>query len=155
MASNAAQDTEQRKNCDRMSISGFPERLEMGDSGAHRRTPMQYLLLIYNNDAVLKAASKADQEAFAKEYGELNQSLMQSGVVRGTASWPGRITTVKVRDGEALTTDGPFAETREGVGGFFLVDVPDLDSALEIAARIPSARAGAVEVRPVIAYPAR
>ena len=116
---------------------------------------MQYLLLIYNNDAVLKAASKADQEAFAKEYGELNQSLMQSGVVRGTASWPGRITTVKVRDGEALTTDGPFAETREGVGGFFLVDVPDLDSALEIAARIPSARAGAVEVRPVIAYPAR
>jgi hypothetical protein len=114
---------------------------------------MQYLLLIYNDDAALQAASKADQEAFAKEYGELNASLMKSGVVRATATWPSRITTVTVREGITLTTDGPFTETREAVGGFILLDVPDLDAALTIAAQIPSARAGAVEVRPVMAYP--
>src|SRR5262249_53543077 len=77
----------------------------------------------------------------------------QSGTLRGTATWPAGITTVCSREGKTLTTDGPYAETREGVGGFFLVDVQDLDAAIKVAERVPGGRYGAVEVRPVQAEP--
>lgn len=110
---------------------------------------MQYLLLIYNNDAKLKAASAAEQQSFGKDYQEFNASVARDGSLRGTATWPSGITTVRVQSGRTLTTDGPFAETREGVGGFCLIEAPDLDAAIKTAARIPSARYGAVEVRPV------
>jgi len=110
---------------------------------------MLYLMLIYQNDAKMKAATAEEQAAIAKGYGELNKALAESGALRGTATWPSGITTVRSRDGKTLTTDGPYAETREGVGGFFLVDVPDLDAAIKFAERVPGARYGAVEVRPV------
>jgi hypothetical protein len=116
---------------------------------------MQYLLLIYNDDAKLKAASPAEQQAFGKDYQDFNASLAKEGNLRATATWPSGITTVRVQAGKTLTTDGPFAETREGVGGFCLVEVPDLDAAVEIASRVPSARYGAVEVRPVDSFPAK
>jgi len=85
----------------------------------------------------------------AKADGELNALVAQSGALSGTASWPAGITTVRSREGKTLTTDGPFAETREGVGGFFLVDVQELDAAIKVAERAPGARYGAVEIRPV------
>ena len=110
---------------------------------------MQYLMLIYQDGNKIKAASAEEQAALGKGYGELNAYLAQSGVLRGTATWPAGITTVQSREGKTLTTDGPYAETREGVGGFFLVDVPDLDAAIKIAERVPGARYGAVEIRPI------
>ncbi|HEX6998240.1 MAG TPA: YciI family protein [Gammaproteobacteria bacterium] len=116
---------------------------------------MQYLLLIYNDDAKLKAATPAEQQAFGKDYQAFNAWLAEQGSLRGTATWPAGITTVRVQAGETLTTDGPFAEAREGVGGFCLIDAPDLDAAIEVAARVPSARYGAVEIRPINGVPAR
>jgi len=110
---------------------------------------MQYLMLIYQDHAKMKAASPEEHTAIAKGYGELNAYLAQSGALRGTATWPAGITTVCSREGKTLTTDGPYAEVREGVAGFLLVDVPDLDAAIKVAARVPSARYGAVEIRPV------
>jgi len=110
---------------------------------------MLYLMLIYQDAAKMQAATPEEQAAIGKGYGELNAFLAQSGVARGTATWPAGITTVRSREGRTLTTDGPFAETREGVGGFFLVEVQDLDAAIKIAERVPGARYGAVEIRPV------
>lgn len=110
---------------------------------------MQYLMLIYQDDARMKAATPDEQAAIAKGYGELNAYLAESGVVRGTATWPAGITTVCSREGRTITTDGPYAETREGVGGFFLIDVDDLDAAIKVAERVPGTRFGAVEIRPV------
>jgi len=116
---------------------------------------MQYLLLIYNDDAKMAAAAKAEQEAVGKDYREVTGSLIQNGQMRATGTWPSGITTVRVSDGKTLTTDGPFAEAREAVGGFCLIDVADLDAAVKIAERIPGAKFGRVEIRPVTAYPAK
>lgn len=113
---------------------------------------MQYLLLIYNDSEKMKGFSRAEHEAFAKDYGEFNAFVQKSGSLRGTATYPAGVTTVRVNEGKTLTTDGPFAEAREGVGGFCLIEAPDLDAAIKIAERIPSARAGAVEIRPVMVH---
>ena len=108
---------------------------------------MQYLMLVYQEG--MKAAPPEEQAAIGKGYGELNAFLAKSGTLRGTATWPAGITTVRSREGKTLTTDGPYAETREAVAGFFLVDVQDLDAAIKIAERVPGARYGGVEIRPV------
>src|SRR5262249_18940003 len=124
-------------------------RLKAGTMTSPHNDPerdMQYLMLIYQDNAKMKAAAPEEQAAIGKGYGELNAFLAQSGTLRGTATWPAGITTVRSRDGKTLTTDGPYAETREGVGGFFLIDVPDLDAAIKIAERVPGARYGAVEI---------
>jgi hypothetical protein len=110
---------------------------------------MQYLMLIYQDNDKMKAATADEQAALGKSWGDFNAFLAQSGALRGTATWPAGITTVRSREGKALTTDGPYAESREAVGGFFLVDVQDLDAAIKIAERVPGARYGAVEIRPV------
>lgn len=116
---------------------------------------MQYLLLIYNDSEKLKSFTKAEHEAFGKDYGAFNAHVQASGSLRGTATYPAGITTLRVSEGKTLSTDGPYAEAREGVGGFCLIDVPDLDAAMKIAERIPSARAGAVEIRPVAPPPSK
>ena len=110
---------------------------------------MQYLMLIYQDTAKIKAAPAEEQASLGKSWGDFNAFVAQSGALRGTATWPAGITTVRSREGKTLTTDGPYAETREGVGGFFLVDVQDLDTAIKFAERVPGARYGAVEIRPV------
>jgi hypothetical protein len=110
---------------------------------------MLYLMLIYQDAAKMQAATPEEQAAIGKGYGELNAFLAQSGALRGSATWPAGITTVRSREGKMLTTDGPYAETREGVGGFLFVEVPDLDAAIKIAERVPGTRYGAVEIRPV------
>jgi hypothetical protein len=117
---------------------------------------MQYLLLIYADESKMKSATQADQNAMFKEYGEFTASIVKSGNMRaGDALQPSSTaTTVRVREGKTLTTDGPYAETREQLGGYYLVEATDLDEALKIAARIPGARTGSIEVRPIMQLPA-
>lgn len=116
---------------------------------------MQYLLLIYEEEGGMNERKQGDP-SFLAEYRALLAKLSESGELKaGDALLPTRTaTTVRVRNGEALLTDGPFAETREQLGGYFLVDAANLDRALEIARQIPSARHGCIEVRPVWAPPA-
>jgi hypothetical protein len=129
-------------------------------TGCRRMAPikganeMQYLLLIYRNEAELKKMDAAGGKKMHEEYGAFTQSIIQSGNFKaGDGLQPtSTATTVRVRDGKTLTTDGPFAETREQLGGYYLVEAKDLDTALEIAARIPGAKVGSIEVRPIMVY---
>jgi hypothetical protein len=110
---------------------------------------MQYLLLIYNTEA--KAAAAHESAAIMKEYGEFTRGIMEAGNYKGgNALQPvTTATSVRVRDGKTLLTDGPFAETAEQLGGYYLIEAANLDDATAIAARIPGARAGTIEVRPI------
>jgi hypothetical protein len=116
---------------------------------------MQYLLLIYGNEAGMKSASEADRNAMFQAYGEFTASIIKSGHMRaGDALQPtSTATTVRTREGRTLTTDGPFAETKEQLGGYYLVEAKDLDEAIKLAARIPGAQVGSIEVRPVMVFP--
>jgi hypothetical protein len=112
---------------------------------------MQYLLLLYTNPAHWAARSAAEIDAVIAEHGALMDELRESGKYLGSNAleWAAAATTVRVREGRPSVTDGPFAETREQLGGYYLVDAKDLDDAMAIAARIPDARVGGVEIRPV------
>jgi hypothetical protein len=114
---------------------------------------MQYLLLIYDNEKNL-TPKESGASAMNRDYEEFTDSLVKSGHMRGgNALQPtSTATTVRVREGRTLTTDGPFAETREQLGGYYLIEAADLDEALKIAARVPSARMGSVEVRPIMVF---
>jgi hypothetical protein len=113
---------------------------------------MKYVLLIYSDEQAWEAMTPAENEATMGEYFAFTQSLQAGGQYHaGEGLQPTTTaTTVRVRGGQLQTTDGPFAETREQLGGFYLVDAANLDEAIALAARIPSARVGAVEVRPVM-----
>jgi hypothetical protein len=115
---------------------------------------MQYLLMIYQNEADLGRKDAAARKNLTAEYGVFTQSIIQSGHFKaGDGLQPTTTaTTVRVREGKTLTTDGPFAETREQLAGYYLVEAKDLDTALGIAARIPGAKTGSIEVRPVMVY---
>lgn len=115
---------------------------------------MQYLLMIYQNEAEYAKMDAAAGKKMLEEYGAFTQSIVQSGNFKAADRLQPTTTatTVQVRDGKMLTTDGPFAETREQLAGYYLVDAKDLDAALAIAARIPSARIGSIEVRPIWVY---
>jgi hypothetical protein len=115
---------------------------------------MQYLLMIYRNEADLGKMDTAERQKMMGDYGAFTQSIIQSGNFKaGDGLQPTTTaTTVRVRDGKTLTTDGPFAETREQLGGYYLIEAKDLDAALAIAARIPGARTGSIEVRPIMVY---
>jgi hypothetical protein len=110
---------------------------------------MQYMLLIYMEE---NAMSDTEREHCYAESAQLAQQLHASGQYLATAPLHpvATATSVRVRDGKRLVTDGPFAETREQLGGFFLINARDLDEAIGIAARIPGVRVGTVEIRPVI-----
>ncbi|MBP6787196.1 MAG: YciI family protein [Candidatus Promineofilum sp.] len=115
---------------------------------------MQYMLLIYVDPATYAGVTDEQNQAEMAEYFAFGPSLRERGIeVSGEGLQPiTTATTVRVRDGQALITDGPFAETKEHLGGFYLVDVPDLDAAIELAQRIPDVRRGSVEIRPVAVY---
>ncbi|MEQ1736878.1 MAG: YciI family protein, partial [Rhodoglobus sp.] len=112
---------------------------------------MQYLLLIYSNEAIAADMSPEQKGAFFNDYASYTRSVKESGNFKaGDALQPvAKATTVRVRDGKNLVTDGPFAETREQLGGYYLVEAADLDEAIKLAARIPSAKHGSIEIRPV------
>jgi len=115
---------------------------------------MQYLLMIYQSEAEYGKIDAATNKEILEEYGAFTQGIIQSGNFKAADRLQPTTTatTVRVRDGKTLTTDGPFAETREQLGGYYLVEAKDLDTALAIAARIPSARYGSIEVRPIWVY---
>jgi hypothetical protein len=115
---------------------------------------MQYLLMIYVNEAEYAKLDAATGQKMFEEYGAFTQGIVQSGNFKaGDRLQPiSTATTVRVRDGKTLTTDGPFAETREQLGGYYLIEAKDLDTALAIAAKIPGARYGSIEVRPIWVY---
>lgn len=112
---------------------------------------MKYLLMIYENEAAMATKTEAEFGRLLGEYMAFTDDLRASGkMLHGEPLQPTETaSTVRVRDGKTVVTDGPFAETREQLGGFYLVEAVDLDDALAIAARIPGAREGSVEVRPV------
>jgi hypothetical protein len=115
---------------------------------------MQYLLLIYDDEKVWEAMDKEESDRLLGEYFAFTESIKKSGHFRGgEALQPvATATTVRVRDGKTLTTDGPFAETREQFGGYYLIEAANLDDAAAIAARIPSARLGSIEIRPIMKF---
>ena len=115
---------------------------------------MQYLLMIYRSEAELSKMDPAARQKITAEYGAFTQSIIQSGHFQaGDGQQPSTTaTTVRVRDGKILTTDGPFAETREQLGGYYLIEAKDLDAAIAMAARIPGAKDGSIEVRPIMIY---
>ena len=115
---------------------------------------MRYLCLIYDEEKKLGAMSKGESDAFMGEYFAFTEDIKKSGhYVGGNALQPvGTATSVRVRGGKMSTTDGPFAETKEQLGGYYLIEAKDLNDALQVAAKIPSAKLGTVEVRPIQEY---
>jgi hypothetical protein len=113
---------------------------------------MQYMLLIYAPEEYWADRSDEERAAMSQEYSAVTQEMQNAGAfVAGDALQPiATATTVRVNAGEALTTDGPFAETKEQLGGYYLLDVESIDEALEWAAKLPAARHGSIEVRPVM-----
>jgi len=116
---------------------------------------MQYLLLIYGEEVDPASVSPADQAAEMEAYRAFSDEVAERGFMRGgDALEPtSTATTVRVREGRTIVSDGPFAETKEALGGYYLVDCPDLDTAIELAAKIPGAARGSVEVRPIWELP--
>ncbi|HEX2912377.1 MAG TPA: YciI family protein [Chloroflexia bacterium] len=115
---------------------------------------MRYAALIYTSEAADAARSQAEKDAEMGAYWTFSKMVEERGVILGGEALvpTGSATTVRVRDGKVLTTDGPFAETKEQLGGFYLLKCKDLDEAIELAAQIPGAKNGSVEIRPVMEF---
>ena len=115
----------------------------------------QYMLLIYDDPSAWQSMSEDERNAVMGEYMAYTNELREAGAfVAGDALQPtATAKSVRLRDGERLTTDGPFAETKEALGGYYIVDVESDEEALEWASKIPSARLGTIEVRPVVVFP--
>lgn len=113
---------------------------------------MRYALLIYGNDATAGQETPAEQQALMAAYVAFGERF-KDAITAGEALVPSAsATTVRVRDGKRLTTDGPFAETKEQLGGYYIVNCANLDEAIEIASHIPAATDGSIEVRPVMEF---
>ena len=112
---------------------------------------MRYLLTICTDESAMAAASPDEAAAVTAEYMAFGEEMGRAGVLQGGERlYPtSDATTVQVRDGEVLTADGPFAETKEQIGGYYVVESADLDAAVDVAAKIPGARFGTIEVRPI------
>jgi hypothetical protein len=138
------------------SILPCPERLSGDHTLFHHgwEEAMRYLCLIYEDEKKLAAMTKSEGEAIMGEYFAFTDAIKKSGHYQaGEALQPVHTaTTVRVRNGRMSTTDGPFAETKEQLGGFYLIEARDLNDAIQVAARIPSARLGSIEVRPIMEF---
>ncbi len=112
---------------------------------------MKYAILIYGDESAWNTMSQEQMNGIYEAYGKYSKDLAGAGILRGGSELKhtNTATTVRVRDGKTLTTDGPFAETKEQLGGFYLIETADLDSALAWAAKCPSAPFGSIEVRPL------
>ena len=115
---------------------------------------MKYLCLIYGNEKNWEHYTKEQGEAMSREYFGFTEDIRKSGhMLAGDGLQPTTTaTTVRVRNGKVSTTDGPFAETKEQLGGYYLIEGKDLNDAIQVASRIPGAKTGSVEVRPVMVY---
>jgi hypothetical protein len=112
---------------------------------------MRYLLMITNDESRMLGASAEEGQAMTAEYEQFGKSMAERGVLQGGERLrpTSDATTVRVRNGEVLATDGPFAETKEQLAGYYVVACKDLDEAIEVASKIPGARTGSIEVRPI------
>ena len=112
---------------------------------------MRYMLLIHDEEAAFDNLSEADIGQVMAEYGAFGQAVEEAGICQSCDRLhpTAMATTVRVQEGKTLTTDGPFAETKEQLGGYYLIDVKNLDEAIQWASRVPSAKFGCVEVRPI------
>jgi hypothetical protein len=117
----------------------------------------RYMALIYGDESGFAAASPQDMQQMVEAYNTFTEEAKKAGVFEGGDGLQptSTATTVRVQGGDVTTTDGPFAETKEQLGGFYLFECKDLDEAIEWAAKIPGARMGSIEVRPVIDYSAQ
>jgi hypothetical protein len=115
---------------------------------------MKYLFLLYENEQAWASMPQAETDAMMREYFAFTDSYTKSGhVLGGNALQPTQTaTTVRVRNSKVSTTDGPFAETREQLGGYYLIEAKDLNEAIQLAAKIPGARTGGIEVRPIMEF---
>jgi hypothetical protein len=115
---------------------------------------MKYLCLIYDEEKKMRSMSKAEGDAIMGEYFAFTEGIKKSGhYLGGNALQPVQTaTTVRVRNGKVSTTDGPFAETQEQLGGYYLIEAKDLNDALQVAQKIPSSRIGSIEVRPIMEF---
>jgi hypothetical protein len=113
---------------------------------------MKYMLLIYDDEQGRNKMTEAERSQLIAEYMQFTKEIEASGHYKaGSQLWPtASATAVRVRDGKRLVTEGPFAETREQLGGYYLIEAKDLDEAIGIAVRIPSSRRGTIEVRPLV-----
>lgn len=116
---------------------------------------MKYLCLIYSDETWWEKASEAEMKQGMADYSAFTNSIKQSGnYVGGEALQPtNTATSVRVRNGKLSTTDGPYVETKEQLGGFYLIKAKDLNDAVQVASRIPGARRGTIEVRPIMEFP--
>ena len=114
---------------------------------------MKYMLLIYDDEKGWASLSEAERQHYMGEFGKLRQEIAAQYVGGAQLHPTSATTSVRTRNGKRLVTDGPFAETREQIGGFWLIDVKDLDAAIAITARIPSGPTGVVEIRPLVEAP--
>lgn len=115
---------------------------------------MKYLCLIYDEEKLWETMPGSESDALLGEYHAFTDAIRKSGhYVAGEALHPTHTaTTVRVRNGKVSTTDGPFAETKEQLGGFYLIEARDLNDAIQVASRIPSARLGSIEIRPIVVF---
>jgi hypothetical protein len=140
-------------------LSITPSPIVVTVKAANRRLPdvretiMRYLLLIYSEESTA-APDPAEAETVMNEYWAYSNAINEAGASKGGEALQDSktATTVRVKDGERVVTDGPFAETREVLGGYYLIDVPDLDAAIEWAAKCPGAKYGSIEVRPIMEF---
>jgi hypothetical protein len=112
---------------------------------------MQYMLLIFGNEAAMQSASKADIDKMLPAYSAYTEAMQKAGILRGGERLrpSSTATTVRVKNGKTEVLNGPYAESKEQLAGYYIIDVPDLDTALSWAARCPGASAGTMEVRPI------
>lgn len=115
---------------------------------------MRYICLIYDDENKIAAMPKAESDKFMGDYFTFTDDIRKSGqFLAGEALQPtSTATTVRVRNGKVATTDGPFAETKEQLGGFYMIEAKDLNDAIKVAAKIPSARLGTIEIRPIVEF---
>ncbi len=112
---------------------------------------MQYLLLIYSDESAMASATEADRGQMMAAYGAYTEAMVQAGILKGGDRLrpASTATTIRTVDGKTAVLDGPYAETKEQLGGYYIIDAPDLDAALSWAERCPGAAVGAIEVRPI------
>ena len=135
-----------------LSISGSPNDYLVSEPFTHLfGGAMKYLCLIYDDEKRVAGMSKTESDAFMGEYFAFTEGIQKSGhYLGGNALHPVQAaTTVRVRGGKMSTTDGPFAETKEQLGGYYLIEARDLNDAIQVAAKIPMGRRGSIEVRPI------
>jgi hypothetical protein len=115
---------------------------------------MKYLCLIYDEEKKMAGMTKSEGDAFMGEYGAFTESVKGSGhYIGGNPLQPVHTaTTIRSRNGKVSTTDGPFAETKEQLGGYYLIEAKDLNDAIQVASRIPSVKTGSIEVRPIMVF---